>query len=50
VEVDPARVWPLPELLERILGMPCILGVAEIEGELHWMLDTHRLTIPASGG
>ncbi|AUX44262.1 uncharacterized protein SOCE26_057260 [Sorangium cellulosum] len=47
VELDRQHVWPLPELLGEILGMPHIIGVAEIDGALHWLIDARRL--PAAG-
>ncbi|XXX78423.1 hypothetical protein WMF30_06590 [Sorangium sp. So ce134] len=43
VEVDRARVWPLPELLAEILAMPHVVGLAEIDGALHWVVDARRL-------
>lgn len=47
LELDRERVWPLPELLADLLGMPHIVGIAEIEGALHWVVDARR--IPAEG-
>lgn len=43
VEVDREHVWPLPELLAEILAMPHVVGLAEIDGALHWVIDAHRL-------
>ncbi|XYH99579.1 hypothetical protein ACMHYB_07405 [Sorangium sp. So ce1128] len=42
-EVDRERVWPLPELLADVLGLPHVVGLAEIDGALHWVLDARRL-------
>lgn len=47
VELDRERVWPLPEVLSELLGMPHVVGIAEIEGALHWVVDARR--IPADG-
>lgn len=43
VEVDREHVWPLPELLAEILAMPHVVGLAEIDGALHWVVDARRL-------
>ncbi|WP_437939007.1 hypothetical protein [Sorangium sp. So ce341] len=43
VEVDRERVWPLPELLAEILALPHVVGLAEIDGALHWVVDARRL-------
>ncbi|WP_437968786.1 hypothetical protein WMF04_05595 [Sorangium sp. So ce260] len=43
VEVDREHVWPLPELLAEILAMPHVVGLAEIDGALHWVIDARRL-------
>jgi hypothetical protein len=47
LELDRGHVWPLPELLAELLEMPHIVGIAEIEGALHWVVDARR--IPADG-
>lgn len=49
VELDRERVWALPDFLVQILDMPCLIGLAEIEGNLHWVVDAHRLTNLAPG-
>ncbi|WP_437600769.1 hypothetical protein WMF28_04290 [Sorangium sp. So ce590] len=43
VEVDREHVWPLPELLAELLAMPHVVGLAEIDGALHWVIDARRL-------
>ncbi|WP_437308237.1 hypothetical protein [Sorangium sp. So ce388] len=42
-EVDRERVWPLPELLADVLRLPHVVGLAEIDGALHWVIDARRL-------
>jgi hypothetical protein len=49
VELDRERVWALSDFLVQILNMPCLIGITEIEGSLHWVIDAHRLTTAASG-
>ncbi|WP_438008422.1 hypothetical protein WME89_06780 [Sorangium sp. So ce321] len=46
-EVDRERVWPLPQLLADVLRLPHVVGLAEIDGALHWVIDARRL--PADG-
>lgn len=44
VELDRERVWPLPDLLAEMLDLPHIVGIADIEGTLHWVVDARRLS------
>lgn len=49
-EVQPGQlvrdaVWELPRLLRDVLGLAHVVGLAEREGELVWLLDLRRLSL-----
>jgi hypothetical protein len=37
-----AEVWQLPPLLRSVLHLPHVVGVAEVDNELHWLVDLSR--------
>ncbi len=40
--VPAADIWPLPPLLRELLPLPHLVGVAEIAGDLVWLVDPTR--------
>ena len=35
-------LWPLPPLLRDILGLPHVVGLAEVDGRVVWLVDLKR--------
>jgi hypothetical protein len=48
-ELTEEHIFELPGMLEDILNMPYVVGIAEIEGALHWVIDARGLQ-NATGG
>jgi hypothetical protein len=40
--IPAANVWPLSPLLRELVPLPHIVGVAEIAGDLVWLVDPTR--------
>ncbi len=46
--VSAAKLWPLPPLLRELVPLPHLVGVAEIAGDLVWLVDPTRFRpVPA---
>jgi len=43
-----ASVWHLPPVLKDVLSLPHVVGLAEVDQELVWLVDLNRF-VPLSG-
>lgn len=41
--LDAGTVWQLPEVVRAALRMPYVVGLAQVDGGLAWVIDPERL-------
>jgi hypothetical protein len=48
LSISVAKIWPIPPLVRDVLPGPHVVGLAEIDERLIWLVDPKRFRPPAS--